>query len=112
MSYCKPVTDGGITVDECPKCGGRWYDLGELSRFVKDKERLAKLLDADLIKPRPVKEKCPRCHGEMVNGGLGNEFLRVDLCKKCKGIWLDQNEIRVLMDVLGFGRSAPGSQQK
>lgn len=91
---------GTLKLDECPRCGGRWYDLGELAASVKDPPAFRKAAAAGPLRPRPGRAPCPRCGKPMTNGGLVNEFLRVDLCPACRGFWLDKNEIRLLDSLL------------
>ncbi len=86
-------TVDGVTIDECPRCGGRWYDLGELGRSSKDPYKFQKASEGGLHKPRPGRALCPHCSNAMVNGGLISELLRVDACPGCKGMWLDKNEL-------------------
>jgi len=104
MTPMRTITDHGVQVDVCPSCNGRWYDLGELRNFVVKTDVLEKLLKEGLMKPSPSNIKCPRCDGAMTNGGLASQFLRVDMCNSCKGIWLDASELRVLTEVLGLGK--------
>ena len=100
------VQKHGVTVDECPACKGCWYDPGELQRFIKDSQKLTDTLDKGLLTPRAGDRKCPRCKITMQNGGLSSEFLRIDRCNQCRGIWLDQSELHVLADLLGFGKAS------
>lgn len=86
----------GFMVDECPECGGRWYDANELQQRVKDKDKFSRAVSEGMLRPRPASRECPRCEETMTNGGLVSEFLRVDFCPKCQGFWLDQNEIGLL----------------
>ena len=86
----------GVAVDECPKCGGRWYDANELARSVQQPDKLKQAMMKGPIKPKAGSAQCPLCHQPMVNCGLVNEFLRVDLCAKCQGFWLDKNEIGLI----------------
>lgn len=90
----------GFTVEECPRCGGRWFDAGELESVAKEPAKLRESIDAGLIKPRPSERICPRCRGTLTNGGLINQFLRVDLCPRCRGFWLDKNEIGLVDKLL------------
>lgn len=85
-----------MDLDECPKCGGRWFDLGELERAVIDPAAFKREGGVALLSPKPGKAVCPHCHGSMTSGGLLNPLLRVDHCVKCAGVWLDKNEIPVL----------------
>jgi len=91
----------GFAIDECPECGGRWYDLGELEKASRDPAKFKEKAQAGPLRPRPSARNCPRCLQSMVNGGLISEFLRVDACEACKGIWLDKNEIRLVDTLLG-----------
>ena len=92
--------DGGVEVDECPRCKGRWYDFDELAKCVKDRPRFEAALAMGVLKPRAGSAKCPTCLKDMVNGGLGNEFLRVDQCPG-HGFWLDAGELKLLDRLLG-----------
>lgn len=96
FSPMEEKTVHGVAVDECPKCGGRWYDAGELGRSVQSPEKLRQAMMKGPLKPRAGDAMCPICSEKMVNGGLVNEFLRVDLCTKCQGFWLDKNEIGLI----------------
>ncbi len=93
-------TVNGVAIDECPKCGGRWYDMGELGKSVANPEKFAQIKDSPLFRPRAGERLCPHCNKKMTNGGLVNEFLRVDMCEGCKGFWLDKNEIALLDKLL------------
>lgn len=90
---------GGIKADECPKCKGRWFDHDELAKSVADRGRYEKAIATGPLRPRPGKANCPRCLKVMTNGGLGNEFLRVDMCS-AHGIWLDAGEQSLLEKLL------------
>lgn len=83
----------GVAVDECPNCGGRWYDLGELVDSVERPEKLRQAMAHGPLKPKPGEAPCPVCRQPMVNGGIVSELLRADLCPRCRGIWLDKYEI-------------------
>lgn len=98
----EPVTlDGGVEADECPKCKGHWFDCGELSKASKDPAAMERALASPPLRPRDGSANCPRCSRLMLNGGLGNEFIRVDRCAE-HGIWLDAGEQRLLGKILGL----------
>ena len=97
----EPVDSGlGFSVDECPECGGRWYDSGEIEKVLKNSDKLRAAIDGGLLKPRPSERICPRCRGKLTNGGLLSEFLRVDLCPSCRGFWLDKGESALVEKLL------------
>jgi Zn-finger nucleic acid-binding protein len=88
---------GGLKVDECPECHGRWYDAGELAPCCSEPDKLEAIIHGEgLDRPRASERACPICVGKLTNGGLVNPLLRVDFCQKCRGFWLDRNEIALL----------------
>lgn len=90
---------GGVVVDECPRCKGRWYDYDELAKVVADRRAFEAAVAKGPLKPRPGSAKCPRCLSDMRNGGLVSEFLRVDQCE-AHGFWLDAGELKLLDQLL------------
>lgn len=97
----EPVAlDGGVHADECPKCKGHWFDSGELTRAARDPAVMERALAAEPLRPRAGSANCPRCLKPMSNGGLVNEFLRVDRCLE-HGVWLDAGEQHLLSKLLG-----------
>lgn len=93
--------EGGVHADVCPKCKGEWYDNGELTQASKDPAAMERALAAPPLRPREGKANCPRCLKPMSNGGLVNEFIRVDRCAE-HGVWLDAGEHRLLTKLLGL----------
>lgn len=89
----------GLTVDECPKCHGRWYDFDELARSVADPAAFTAAVAKGPLRPREGSAKCPICLRDMVNAGFGSELLRVDQCAG-HGFWLDAGELRLLDKLL------------
>lgn len=97
-----PVTlESGVQADECPTCHGCWFDTGELAKASKDSAAMERTLAAAPLRPRAGTANCPRCLKPMPNGGLGNEFIRVDRCVE-HGVWLDAGEQRLLTKILGL----------
>lgn len=91
--------ENGIHVDECPKCKGRWFDFDELAKIVADPGAFTRAVAKGPLKPRQGTAKCPVCLEDMINGGFGSEFVRVDQCAG-HGFWLDESELRLLDKVL------------
>lgn len=90
----------GFQLDECPDCGGRWFDMGELQKVSAHPEKVAEAKRVGPLRPRASERQCPRCETEMVNGGFINEFLRADLCRDGHGLWLDKNELHLVDKLL------------
>lgn len=89
------IEAAGITIDECPRCKGRWYDFDELSRVATNAAAFTAAVAKGPLKPRQGKAKCPVCLEDMINGGMGSELLRVDQCPG-HGFWLDAGELSLL----------------
>jgi acetyl-CoA carboxylase beta subunit len=63
----------------------------------KEQELIAKMkekLAAEEAKPLSL--KCPKCEGSLFESELEN--VRVDVCDKCSGVWLDAGEIAQIVD--------------
>ncbi len=91
-----------IELDQCPVCQGVWFDKNELGTYLKQG---ATAVDSPPIEAKLGKEldeklgKCPHCAIEMGQApdpkGRG---VRMDVCGRCGGIWLDNTEIDKLED--------------
>lgn len=82
-----------VQIDVCSKCGGTWYDRGELAAVIKDR-KIANAFTEEPIKGIIGPMACPRCGGRMrVREDWGVE---VDVCTSCKGVWLDLGETEAL----------------
>ncbi len=89
-----------VTFQRCPKCGGAWYGADKL-RILKNRAAHGdyRWIDIDLWKDRRKfragKQKrlvCPKDGRTMVTVRYGDSRIRVDICERCRGIWLDANE--------------------
>lgn len=83
----------GLEVDSCPECFGIWFDREELKEFLQRPQLAQRLADAP---PTPVstpggERLCPSCRTALTETSLGE--VNVDLCFRCRGIWLDQGEL-------------------
>ena len=114
----KKVVLGEVEVDQCEKCSGIWFDLGELKPILEAediaalKNKVSNKKDDDQLAA-----KCPRCGGEgnMVRvADLSHGDVHIDTCSVCYGQWLDGGELerlrsRGLFDsVKGFFKSVVG----
>jgi len=106
-----------VLLDHCPRCGGAWFELGEV-------QQLRQVRPEDLwkrIAPRAEVQRasCHSCHTPMDRSaascptcGQPNlldcpvceqtmqvasyEGLRLDSCARCKGIWFDHHELSAI----------------
>lgn len=83
----------GVSVDECPKCGGAFFDADELGRATGDKELARYLSTVHGAGASPM--VCPACGHLMDLDKVGE--VQLDHCTSCLGVWLDKGE----MDRLG-----------
>jgi len=81
-----------IEVDSCAKCGGMWFDKGEIGEFtnfsedIPDFKRLVK-------EAKESAKKCPACSlGLKEMKYTGSSQLLIDYCENCSGLWLDGGE--------------------
>jgi uncharacterized protein len=95
-----------VEVDLCPTCGGLWLDHGEIDRLGKkmgsEIDRLRKLLapragEAPPV-PSDVTTVCPACTAKVREVKLGP--VTIDICTKCKGVFLDRGELDAALKVL------------
>lgn len=98
-----PLKEGGLhgeKVDKCTECGGIFFDKGELESILKIVRlyQSIKLDEPDIpnISDTEIKRivKCPADLASMDPVIIAG--VTIDICPKCKGIWLDRGEIVVL----------------
>lgn len=102
----KKIKHNGIELDECISCGGIWFRKG-IFRDVKDREdKLIQWLDVDLFSD--VKKFaggnssmiCPMDKELLYEITYGSSSIKVDVCVKCKGLWLDKDEFESIVAYL------------
>lgn len=86
-----------IQVDNCPNCGGTWFDKNEL-------EQIENIVELAIVEIRKIPNKkdqfdklhCPSCnlHPKMskVEHARDKKVI-IDHCPICEGIWLDKGEL-------------------
>lgn len=63
----------------------------------KEKELIAKMkaiLDGESSKSLEI--KCPKCDGTLIETDF--EKIKIDVCNKCSGVWLDAGELTQVVD--------------
>lgn len=96
----------GVEIETCPGCQGEWLDAGELLKIVKAVEKVftpeeIAALDAinrnifSIIDTGPDELHCPHCTGEALRkfNYASSTGILLDKCRRCKGIWLDKDEL-------------------
>lgn len=92
-----------VEVDYCPKCLGLWLEEEEL-RWAKDeKDKNLQWLDIDLWRdPKKFKiaygiRLCPSCRLPLYEVYYGDSRIVVDVCRLCRGVWLDRAEFKKII---------------
>lgn len=89
-------------IDICPKCGGMFFDQGEMfsacgaradAMYWDRPETSAGMKESTL--------HCPRCDGHMLAQDVkhGSVHVEIDRCAHCQGIWLDKGEIEKIFEI-------------
>lgn len=98
----------GIRYRRCPGCRGSWFPGSKLN-VLKDKASDGdyRWIDIDLWKERDrfragKQERlvCPKDRDTMVTVRYGDSNVRVDVCAKCAGVWLDAKEYAKIVKYL------------
>jgi len=100
----------GNQIDNCTNCLGFWFDQDELRKAKDKKDEYIRWIDVDLFNEDvrdldigKSKKKCPKCKillYEVNYFKKNGENIRVDVCKKCYGIWLDKGEFGKIIQKL------------
>ncbi len=91
---------GEVKINRCPECEGLWFNRDELRRAKNSQDEYAKWFDIDLwhneesFNLQQSPRLCPVCDIPFYNVQYGDSGVRIDVCKKCLGIWLDKNEYK------------------
>jgi Zn-finger nucleic acid-binding protein len=96
------VKAGEAVLDVCRKCGGQFFDSGEMfAAFgVKaDPSYWDRPETGGIVKAGT--RHCAECENFMLaqDVSYGGDHLEIDRCGKCGGIWLDKNELEKLMTI-------------
>jgi len=89
-----------VVLDQCPSCGGIWFDQWEL--YQTDDREVEKLdpVDANALRlPVPLSEKaplCPKCNNALsrFTDPLLPSDAHILRCPSCQGLWLNRGEFR------------------
>jgi len=94
---------GNVSIDSCPECKGFWFDNDELRKAKDIKVGDANWFDIDLWKDESKfsgaksGKNCPKCENVLYKINYANSNVEIDVCKSCKGIWLDRGEFEKIL---------------
>ena len=86
---------GGVDVEVCARCGGRWLDPEHL-KTILDEVEPPEAASAVQAVPRRAKEglPCPSCGGGLEPFNYaGDSGIVLDRCPACGRIWMDAGEL-------------------
>ena len=100
MQQVKVESHYGQTVmlDQCPKCGGIWFDHFELYSVKQGQAEKIELLNVDALRTNSLIEKsellCPRDSVNLVhfNDPFFPKTIIIARCPVCNGFWLNRGE--------------------
>ena len=95
-----------VEIDECASCRGIWFDEDELRKIKDRTDEDLNWLDFDLWKHEErfratwQDAPCPRCEQQLVAVEYAETGVVVDVCRSCKGVWLDGGELEGIVAAL------------
>lgn len=105
LKELRPVIEFGIALDECPACGGIWFDDDELKRLLNAGGDITVELDAkvepsgEIVTKRDLNRVCPKCniHLDRYRYNYSSQ-IELDSCHQCNGVWIDDSELFAILE--------------
>ncbi|MEW5822113.1 MAG: zf-TFIIB domain-containing protein [Cyanobacteriota bacterium] len=105
-----------VEIDYCKQgCKGIWFDKKEIIKITNQITANKDYIDLigqstnnleDTVNPEAVKT-CPKCNIKLTKTNKPrNSDIYIDLCKSCKGFWLDYGEIKALLKYFKTNKTA------
>jgi Zn-finger nucleic acid-binding protein len=111
---------GELVLDSCRRCGGIWFELGEVQRLKRFKPQT--LWERVGMRDEAFRMQCHGCHTPMDRNAetcaacgwknaidcpvcqramepQAHEGLRLDVCRACKGVWFDHVELAAIWNL-------------
>lgn len=131
MDKLKPVRDYELVLDCCRRCGGVWFDAGEVRALRTASPK--GLGNGVALRETAFRMPCHHCHARMDRDaatcpscGWKNRLecpscqrqlerverngLVLDVCRKCRGVWFDNHELAEIWN-LEVRRNLPTIQR-
>ena len=84
------VKNKNVKIDYCTNCKGMWFEKGEFEEAftsaIKDLDVRDKSEKAPML--------CPACFEQMYRFDYPQTLVTIDMCVKCKGLWLEAGEAK------------------
>ena len=97
---------GDVDIDECEKCGGIWFDRGELEQAEKAADSNLGWIDFEIwkhpenFKAQDTELKCPVDGTNMISIDYGHTGVRIHYSPSSGGVWLDKGEFPKIIESL------------
>lgn len=96
-----------LKIEECNNCGGMWFDRDELRRAKDNQDADLQWLDFELFEDKnekyvkiSSKKLCPKDNAKLVSKTYAESKVKIDVCEKCQGVWLDKSEFAKIIKYL------------
>jgi len=97
-----------FSIEQCSKCGGLWFDGGELEQSLGEfSAKALKVPHGSELTPLI----CPRCQKKLYSFKYPNTYAKIEMCKACSGIWLDKNEFDEISTVREHSHETDGTEE-
>jgi len=107
------VPSGWVLIDRCPDCHGEFYDADEFDLIHRlDENQVFGVLGKLDVVASGIRSglSCPACTSGMSTFRLPiSDEVLIDICPRCRGIWLDPGESQRLCDFVASGLAAAGT---
>ena len=107
MNELKVAKLKGISIHECLKCKGKWFERNELMLAKNKADGSLSWLDfdpfgkdAEKLSFVSVGKQCPQCKKEMQSLTYNQSKVVIDKCQSCKGVWLNHGELEKIIRYL------------
>jgi len=99
----RQVQTPNAEIDLCARCHGKFFDAGELGTLHGRAADPSTWLESKLASAQGRSRlHCPAGHGSMesVDLGFDDQVVRVEVCRRCRGLWLDANEDQHVLAII------------
>lgn len=102
------ISHGGVTLRVCGACRGLWLEDGEFKRV--SGHDLPAFAGAASLELDEVTRTCPRCGFGLSEQRMRDDAaLKVDVCRRCQGLFLEHGELQRLKALVAAPRHvSPG----
>ena len=117
----KRVTVKDLALDTCESCEGLWLDRDELQKIISisiDQLEVSAISDSLVTENEYLPKlknplNCPFCNALMQNFNYCYDSgVLIDKCRLCGGIWLDDGELKRIIDYLNACKAPISSKEK